>query len=127
MVRLLAAFELTGREYPKFSIKHIPEVFERGVQDTDWLQRAGAMNPKPVILSADHRILRNKVEKDVLKEAGLTFLLLACGWSDSSWPDQAWKIIKAWPKVLKTLAIVTKPAVYEITLKSKIRRLPPLA
>lgn len=107
-VRLLEAFDQQN------SIRHLTEVFERGEKDVKWLGSAGKMEPKPIILSDDGRILRNTVERTALRSSNLTFVHLAPGWTNLGWPEFAWKIVRVWPAILESTRRVARPSVSEV-------------
>lgn len=44
-----------------------------------WIPLMGAMNPRPVIVSGDGRILTNRVERAALKDSQLTYIYLGSG------------------------------------------------
>ena len=92
---LLEAFD------PENPIRALLDHFAPGTPDIEWIPAIAAWVPKPVIVCGDARILRNKVERAVLNEAGLTFICLAPGWTNLPWPTFAWKIIKVWPDVVE--------------------------
>ena len=60
-------------------IRPLLDHFERGTPDITWIPAISVWNPKPVVICGDGRILKNKVERQVLKEAGLNFICLASG------------------------------------------------
>lgn len=51
----------------------------RGTADLVWIPLMGAMNPRPVIVSGDGRILTNRVERAALKDSQLTYIYLGSG------------------------------------------------
>ena len=105
------------------TVSWMPDHFHRGIADTEWLRRAAEMSPKPVILSGDGRILRNKVERQCLKDGDFTYVCLAKGWTSTSWSDYAWKIIKAWPAVVEEVQACRQPTVFELHVgKLKVER-----
>src|SRR5258708_37790394 len=77
--------------------------FPRGTPDTTWIPEIPRKwpNPKPTIICGDGRILTNKVERQVLKDAGLMFVCLTKGWMNLPWPEFGWKIIKVWPRIVE--------------------------
>jgi len=105
-------------------ISHLSQVCERGAADIDWLDRIGKWSPKPAILGGDARIARNAVERAALKEAGLTFVVLAAGWMKTPFQEQAWKLLKAWPGVVQNVKTVVRPTLFELALNGKLRRKP---
>lgn len=103
--------------------------FEKGTPDIDWLREVASWDEKPILLCGDGRILKNKAERQVLKECDLMFVYLASGWMRLAWEEMAWKAIKAWPVIVKNVEHVLQPTLFEVSingkieLKSKINRL----
>jgi hypothetical protein len=95
-------------------IRPLLDYFPAGTPDTTWIATVAKWNPKPTVECGDGRILRNKVERQVLKEAGLTFVCLASGWTNFEWPVFAWKIIKVWPTIVAS-AQVLQPTVFVVS------------
>jgi len=100
------------------------DYFESGTQDTDWIQVLASWNANQttVVVSGDGRILKNRVEKHVLKECGLTFVHLVSGWTHLRWQDYGWKIVKVWPDIVRNAADARYPMLFEVMVGSlKVR------
>lgn len=106
---LLEAFDRTHE------IRALVDHFPRSTPDVDWIAAVSKWETKPVVVSGDGRILRNKVERAVLKEAQLTWFCLASGWTNLDWSTYAWKLIKVWPAVVGNAHRVLRPTVFEIS------------
>lgn len=106
---LLEAFDRNNE------IRALLDHFERGTPDTVWISKIAQWAPKPVVVCGDGRILRNKVERKVLRDAELTFVCLASGWTNLSWDVFAWKIIKVWPAIVQSAGAVIRPTVFEVS------------
>lgn len=104
-------------------IRALEDRFGQGKPDTDWLSALGEQSPKPVIISGDGRILKNKAELLALRQANLMFVYLAPGWTRLRWEDFAWKIIKAWPSIVQNVNTTMKPTIFEVRVKNlKVER-----
>ena len=106
-------------------IPHLDE-FKQGIPDVEWMKEIATWdsNSNTVAVCGDGRILKNKAEKKVLKECNLMFVYLAPGWTNLQWPTFAWKIIKAWPDIVKNVEQAGYPMLLEVaaaTLKIKNR------
>lgn len=114
-----AAYMLTIFER-KHKIRAHCDYFEPGTPDPEWLKVLASWNESEttVVVCGDGRILRNKVQKRILKECGLMFVYLAPGWTTIEWEDFAWKIIKVWPNIVKNVEEATYPMVFEVTVGS---------
>jgi len=117
MAHLIEAFDRESR------VRHLDDEFTHDTPDTTWLHALGKRTPKPIVIGGDGSILRNEAEMQALKEAGLTYFVLAKGWTNLNWRDsQAWMIIKVWPKIIADAAPL-RPTIYEVTVGLKVERI----
>lgn len=117
-VRLLEAFDLQNE------IRHLTDSFDKGTPDVEWLGGVSTWIPKPIVVGGDGRILRNKVERQALRDADLSFVYLAPGWTNLRWQDMAWKLVRIWPDVVKNVERSRQATVFEIkttSLKVELR------
>jgi hypothetical protein len=83
--------------------------------DIEWIRTLAKDRPPWVVISADGRILKNKVEKAALQEAKLTFFCLAKAWaSGMDFHEYTWRFIKLWPEIVEKAKHPT-PRVYEVS------------
>jgi hypothetical protein len=83
--------------------------------DIEWIKALASDYPPWAVLSADGRILKNKVEKAALEEARLTFFCLTKTWANGmNFHEYTWKFIKIWPKILEKAKHPT-PKIYEVS------------
>ncbi len=73
-------------------------------------------NETTVVVCGDGRILKNKVEKQVLKESNLMFVYLARGWTTLEWPVFAWKIVKVWPDIVRNVEQAHYSMLFEVAV-----------
>jgi len=103
-------------------VRHHSDSFEAGTADTVWLESIASWEGDIVVLCADGRILKNQVQRQVLKECGLTFVYLSSGWTSMKWRDIAWKIIKIWPRIVENVQNAREPMVFEVPVSAtKVR------
>jgi hypothetical protein len=92
------------------------ERFNEKTPDTDWLSILAADDPPWIIVSGDGRILRNKTERQVLREANLTFFCMSRQWGRMKIAEYAWKFIKVWPEIVKSAkASISAPKIFEVS------------
>jgi len=115
--RMLGAFDR------KHEMRPLVDHFERGTPDTQWIPVVASWDGDPVAVCADGRILKNEVEKRVLKECGLMFVYLAPGWTHTKWHVYAWKIVKVWPEVVRNVEQAQFPIILEVTTGLKVQSL----
>jgi hypothetical protein len=68
--------------------------FDPGAPDTEWMPIVASWGNDSVVVSGDGRILRNRVERKVLRDCRRSFVCLAPGWTKLPWSEYAWKIVK---------------------------------
>jgi hypothetical protein len=112
MYKANALLEAFDREN---EIRPLIDHFNSGTDDIAWIPAIAQWKPKPIVVCGDGRILRNKVERSVLKTAELTFVCLASGWTNLEWNQFAWKIVKAWPGIVQNASLAIRPTVFEIS------------
>lgn len=112
--QMLAIFE------PKHEVRACKDYFDEGTPDTEWMPAIASWNggQPTVAVCGDGRILKNRVEKRVLKECKLMFVYLAPGWTNLQWPVFAWKIIKVWPDIVRNVKQARYPMVFEVAASS---------
>lgn len=87
---------------------------EPTTEDTAWIAALRADDPPWVVISGDGRILRNKVERAALEEAGLKFFCMSKAWASMRLYEYAWKFMKVWPEILET-ATHAKKRLFEVS------------
>lgn len=100
-------------------IAHLDK-FKQGIPDIEWMKEIASWNDNSttVAVCGDGRILKNKAEKQVLKECNLMFVYLAPGWTNLQWPEFAWKIIKIWPDIVRNVEQANCPMLFEVASRS---------
>lgn len=116
--RLLEVFD------PKNEIRVLGDHFEEGKPDIEWMRQVAEWDPKPAILCGDGQILKNKAEMMTLRDSDLMFVYLAPGWTKLKWAHFAWKIIKAWPGIVKDVERANRATIFLVHVTSlKVERI----
>lgn len=110
-----AAYMLNHFEL-KYEVRAYSDYFTQGTPDSEWMQKVASWDDVTVAICGDGRILKNKVERQVLKECDLMFVLLASGWTTLQWTVFGWKIVKAWPDIVRNVEQARYPTVFEVTV-----------
>lgn len=100
------------------SVRAHNDSFADGTPDVEWISQIATWDERPVIVCGDSRILRNKVESQVLRDSRLTAVFLAKGWTKLAWDEFAWKIVRAWPSIVRAVTNTRHPAVFELKVGS---------
>jgi len=88
--------------------------FGPNTTDVEWIKVLGADDPPWVVISGDGRILRNKAEAAVLKEAKLTFFCMSRVWTHMKIHEYVWKFLKLWPDIVEN-AQVAASRIFEVS------------
>jgi hypothetical protein len=96
-------------------VVHLRAKFAPNTPDTIWIAQL-AQEAEWVIVSGDMRIHKHSAEKAVWKSAKLMGFFLAKGWMNITPMDQAWRLIKWWPDVIKQVDIGAPGATYSLGL-----------
>ncbi len=86
--------------YEGYQVFHLKDRFDRATPDEIWLRKLGTSGDW-VILSGDLRITRNPHEKRIWRQSGLTAFFLAKGWINEGFYEQAWKLVRWWPRIIE--------------------------
>ena len=98
---------------PDHEVVHLREKFAADTADDVWIP-ALAKEGGWVIVSGDPRIARNPQLRAVWTHAKLTTFFLGKGWMKQKFWDQAWRLVRCWPRVLEQSALVVPGAGFEI-------------
>lgn len=108
---------------PNHEVVHLRERFPQDAPDSVWLA-ALAQQRRWVIISGDARILKNPQNRAVLKESGLTAFILARGWLNHRFYDQAWRIVRWWPRIIASAEAIQPRVVYAVPVRPTSRLRP---
>src|SRR3546814_15637531 len=78
------------------------------------------------VSSADVKILKNPHEKEAWKASRLTVFFLTQSWSKQKLWENAWRLIRWWPRIVEMTEMVEAGAAYEIPPKYGSGKLRPL-
>lgn len=90
--------------------------FNETTTDKEWLSALAADDPPWVVISGDGRILKNRVERQALREANLTFFCMSRQWGRMRIAEYAWKFIKVWPDIVNNArGSIGTPKIFEVS------------
>jgi hypothetical protein len=96
-------------------VTHLREKFSPATKDPIWipaLSKEGGW----IIISGDLDIIRTRAERPVWKAAGLTGFFLKRGWLSIDPWEQAWRLVKWWPDIVKQARLATPGSTYGVQL-----------
>jgi len=113
---------LSEREYGH-DVVHLRQMFPDDTPDVDWLTKLGVEGDW-VVISGDLRITRNKHERAKWLEAEITAFFLSPAWSNLTFWEQAWKLIKQWPLIVDQSHRIEPGAGFEVKpTSSKLKQI----
>ena len=98
-------------------VRHLSELFQRNIDDKELLA-ALARQGEWVVLSGDTRISKSPQERMAWIESKLILFFLAKGWMKQPLEEQAWWLVRWWPKILQQAPLVAPGTGFEIPAKS---------
>lgn len=102
------------------SVEWLPEYLgQRGIKDTEWINRVGSERPDAIVLAGDSRILKIPQEREALKRANLMFGVMTAKFENLQFRDQVLGMIKAWDIILSKLKKYRHNQVFEVVAKKK--------
>ena len=105
----------------KNEVRSLLDHFQSGTKDIVWIQSIGTWDEKPVIVSIDKGILANEVEKRMLKESNLAYVLLTRGWQ-LEWNVMVYKLIQVWPKIVQEVSHAREKCLFRVTPMLKVEK-----
>lgn len=103
-------------------VDFIRDRYGGATDDETWLADFGRMAEKPAVLSGDINIVRNPARRQALREAGLPYFLLKPAWQTLSPHERAWRVLKAWPEIVRS-ASSPIASVYSLSVNGRVTRI----
>jgi hypothetical protein len=88
----------------ELEVVHKRQKFRGDTPDVDWIRSLGNEGGWAVI--TEDRLTRNPLEKEALRRSGLTTFILASGWARLTFWDQAWHLVRWWPRIVTQAGLV---------------------
>ena len=106
-------------------VEHLRSIHQdQSVPDTIWIPGLGRDHPDAIVITADPAISRKLHERAAWYESKLRMFFLR-GFADLQHWDQAAKLVKWWPDVVKAASKAKRGAGYLVTVNGKIELLAP--
>jgi hypothetical protein len=103
-------------------VVRLSDRFPRQTDDRVWISALGEEDGW-VVISADRRIYRNRLEREAWRRSRLIVFFLAPQWAKARHIDIAWRLLRWWPRIREQVAIVAAPAAFELSFRYGSRRL----
>ena len=109
----------TLNDPPGNIVLHLRTFFPPETKDPVWLKSLAQTDPDVVIITADPKISRSPAERAAWLEARLTVFFLK-SFADQRAVDQAWRLIKNWPDIVKHAAKAKKGNGFMVSIHGKV-------
>lgn len=106
------------------NVVHLMDEFDqRNTPDDVWIQQL-AKRGAWIVVSGDMRIFKSRHLKQVWLEARLTTFFLGKGWMNQPFWEQAWWLVRWWPRIIDQARLVESGAGFEVPAKPQGRFIP---
>ena len=96
-------------------VVHCREKYRPSTSDSDWIQALAAERDW-IIVSGDLNIIRTRAERPIWRGSGLIGFFLKKGWMNQTPWEQAWRLVRWWPDIVKQAQIAAPGATYAVQL-----------
>ncbi len=97
-------------------VAHLSDRFAPQTDDRTWIAALGDEGGW-VVISADRRIYRNRLEREAWRRSRLVVFFLAPQWGKARHIEIAWRLLRWWPRIREQVAIVAAPAAFELPFR----------
>ena len=94
---------------------HLTDRFAANTEDLTWIRALGDEGGW-VVISADRRIHRNRLEREAWRRSGLVVFFLTPQWRRLRYIEIAWRLLRWWPRIDEQVRLVAPPAAFELPL-----------
>lgn len=88
---------------------HLREKFQPNTADVHWIAQL-SREGNWIIISGDVRITRSRHEREAWRRSGLTGFFLKAGYINLTLYEQAWRIVRYWPFIVRQAGMVKSGA-----------------
>ena len=81
-------------------VRHVTDYAEADTPDVDLVQMLADIEEEVVFVTQDRKMNKRSLERHALDDSGLKVMFLDNGWSNLSYEEKAWRLVRAWPKVV---------------------------
>lgn len=80
-------------------VTHLRDKFDATTADTDWIDALAAEGGW-IVISQD-RLRKSRLEREALRRSGLVFFLLEKSWSNHTFWEKSYNLVRWWPAILE--------------------------
>jgi hypothetical protein len=104
-----------------YELVHLTDLYPPNMPDLEWMT-ALAEQGDWIVISADPRIMRNKVERKAWEECGLTTFFFSDNWSQKQFWKQMADLVSWWPSIVLEARKAPAGSGYLVPVKGKAFR-----
>ena len=101
------------------SVEHIKEKFSASTPDVDWIKTL-ANEGDWFIITKDNQIRKKPHERKAWQESHIPIVFLHKTWMAHAFWEIAWRLIRYWPELKKTINENKKIESFELSVKGNI-------
>jgi hypothetical protein len=101
---------------------HLTDRFPPDTEDRAWIDALAAEGGW-VVISADRRIHRNRLEREAWRRSRLVVFFLSPQWRRLRNIEIAWRLLRWWPRIEETARLFSPPAAFELPRDYRAGRL----
>jgi len=103
-------------------VTHLTDRFPPDTEDRAWIDALAAEGGW-VVISADRRIHRNRLEREAWRRSRLVVFFLSPLWRRLRNIEIAWRLLRWWPRIEEQTQLVAPPAAFELPRDYRAGRL----
>jgi hypothetical protein len=96
-------------------VHHLRDIFAPATPDEEWIRQL-AKEGGWIVVCGDLNIVRTRAQLPVWRGAGLVGFFLKKGWMNIGPWDQAWRLVKWWPTMVKQARIAAPGSTYGLAV-----------
>jgi PIN like domain len=94
-------------------VVHLRDRFPPDTEDLVWIEALSA-EVGWIVISADRRIHRNRLEREAWRRSRLVVSFLSSQWRRLRNVEIAWRLLRWWPRIEEQARLITPPAAFEL-------------
>jgi hypothetical protein len=118
LAKMIAIYAAHYGEHGVEHHDHSVHGFQPDTPDVEWIRVLADQDPRPVVISGDLGILKRAAELEALREAELSFFVLAGRFLQRSPHEATVQFLRVWPRMVEEAAKARRPQIWEVPVSS---------